>query len=443
MFSLFLVLLSVSYAEAGCYQRRMCCTGRNISCKAIDDGIGHIPTTMNPYRKVEDPHHFHATTTTGPFTTYQTPYYEASGDGYDLVYPDVYDSEHHQRIGKVVFPDVVELEGSSAGDIYLKYAPTDDAVISNRVPKSYGNMERSSPVRKITHFLFGYPQGPDTPPEDIQRYTPKPKHLLIRYSILSQHLPLTVSTTPITDYYDDEEEEEEDPTIMYLESPRTDCYCDESCVTLGDCCSDYTFVCPRRDCYVSSWGPWENCIADDGTCGIGVQQRTRYVRQEAIRGGKECPPLKEMRTCYVECPKRRSLDDITTVALLLDYRYNDTRSKTARDNIYWDLPSVHDKLKEATYYCVKYKIGYVNRNCWHKQYKTKLYRGNTICAECQPEATLHRNNGRCASDLEDGEHGFWKLIGPKTCNGMWTRIERTNDCHCSVNHPDLDPFLLV
>ncbi|VDL69155.1 unnamed protein product [Nippostrongylus brasiliensis] len=66
--------------------------------------------------------------------------------------------------------------------------------------------------------------------------------------------------------------------------------------------------------------------------------------------------------------------DITTVALLLDYRYNETRSKTSRDNIYWDLPSVQEKLQKATQYCVKYKIGWVNRNCWHKQFKTKLYR---------------------------------------------------------------------
>nr|CDJ80906.1 Hypothetical protein CBG18302 [Haemonchus contortus] len=115
----------------------------------------------------------------------------------------------------------------------------------------------------------------------------------------------------------------------------------------------------------------------------------------------------------------------------------------ARDNIYWDLPSVYEKLKKASNYCVKYRIGWVNRNCWHKQIKKRLYRGNTICAECQPEATLHRNNGRCASDLEDGEQGFWKLIGPKSCNGIWTRVSRSDNCHCSRDHPELDPFLLV
>lgn len=63
-----------------------------------------------------------------------------------------------------------------------------------------------------------------------------------------------------------------------------------------------------RDCTVSTWGPWEGCVADDGSCGIGVQQRIRHVTQRAERGGKECPPLKEMRTCFTPCPKRRSLD---------------------------------------------------------------------------------------------------------------------------------------
>ncbi|PIO59339.1 hypothetical protein TELCIR_19200, partial [Teladorsagia circumcincta] len=123
-----------------------------------------------------------------------------------------------------------------------------------------------------------------------------------RYSILSQHLPLKVTTTPSTP------DEDEGPQFMYLEAPPIDCYCDESCTALGDCCSDYTYVCPRRDCRVSGWAEWEPCVPDEGSCGT----------------------------------------DITTVALLIDYRFNDTRSKMARDNIYWDLPSVREKLKQAT-----------------------------------------------------------------------------------------------
>ncbi|KAK6022623.1 hypothetical protein OSTOST_11666, partial [Ostertagia ostertagi] len=163
-----------------------------------------------------------------------------------------------------------------------------------------------------------------------------------RYSILSQHLPLKVTTTPSTP------DEDEGPQFMYLEAPPIDCYCDESCTALGDCCSDYTYVCPRRDCRVSGWAEWEPCVPDEGSCGTGVEQRVRQVIDPPVRGGKECPALKEMRTCFKQCTQRRSLDDITTVALLIDYRFNDTRSKMARDNIYWDLPSVREKLKQAT-----------------------------------------------------------------------------------------------
>ncbi|KAK6043892.1 hypothetical protein COOONC_18603, partial [Cooperia oncophora] len=182
-----------------------------------------------------------------------------------------------------------------------------------------------------------------------------------RYSVLDQHLPLKVTTTPSSPDHEDD-----GPQFMYLEAPPTDCYCDESCTVLGDCCSDYTYE--------------ETVECQNGLNGSHVYRmkvavaRCRAGRVDPpARGGKECPALKEMRTCFKQCAQRRSLDDITTVALLIDYRYNDTRSKMARDNIYWDIPSVREKLQKATYYCVKYRIGWVNRNCWHKQIKTRLY----------------------------------------------------------------------
>lgn len=62
-------------------------------------------------------------------------------------------------------------------------APQDEITEKNRLRKKLHNRrhkKKTSPARKITHLLFGYPQGPDEPPEDILRYTPKPKHLLIR-----------------------------------------------------------------------------------------------------------------------------------------------------------------------------------------------------------------------------------------------------------------------
>ncbi|VDK19357.1 unnamed protein product, partial [Anisakis simplex] len=169
-------------------------------------------------------------------------------------------------------------------------------------------------------------------------------------------------------------------------NPENICYCDEVCIAFGDCCSDYTFVCPPSDCYVTNWSEWSACVLDDTAqkCGVGTRTRTREVRREANYGGAPCPDLVEQLSCFHECPPRE--EDVTTVALLLDYKYNDIREKLSRDNIYWDLPEVASKVEKLSYYCVEYEIGWVNRNCIDKKITSKLHEGNKICAECQPEA---------------------------------------------------------
>ncbi|VDL67774.1 unnamed protein product [Nippostrongylus brasiliensis] len=88
----------------------------------MDDGLRHVPLS-NPYRqtKLRHPSDEQNSIESGPYSKYQAPYYEASGNGYDLIYPDVYEDNNHQRIGKVVFPDVIELEGSGADELYSKY----------------------------------------------------------------------------------------------------------------------------------------------------------------------------------------------------------------------------------------------------------------------------------------------------------------------------------
>ncbi|PAV59277.1 hypothetical protein WR25_20476 [Diploscapter pachys] len=414
---------SVPPTEAGCAATKMCCRGRNNTCKTIDSGLP-FPQFLKEYGGPSkwQPSHI--------FAEHPTPYYESSGDGYQMVYPDVYDETEHERIGKLILPDIIEMEGSGGEHLYDKYGPHSSAEASTT---------QTSPVQTVKQFIFGRKEPQSEEPEEISRYSTRPKHLLIRYSVLSQHLPLTISTTPI--------HSTSSPEFVFLEAIPMDCYCDEACIALGDCCSDYTYSCPLKDCRVSSWSHWSGCQPDKGICGIGVRQRVRHVTQQPCGGGRSCPPLKEMSTCFVECPRMRTKnlteEDITTVALLLDYKFNSTRSKTARNNVYWDLPDVAERMSKAMYYCVHYQITWLNRNCIQKEWKEKLKAGEVICAECQPEATLHRKNGRCASDLEDGEEGFWKLIGPKSCNGIWIRQTRTDDCRCHVNYPEKNPFLLV
>ncbi|VDN60619.1 unnamed protein product [Dracunculus medinensis] len=259
------------------------------------------------------------------------------------------------------------------------------------------------------------------------------------YSLLSRHIPLTIADD--LEYADSGNSSDK---MMYLEGSHDNlCYCDERCITFGDCCSDYTFVCPPSDCLVTQWNEWSTCVINNkiDKCGHGVRTRIRQIRQEARYGGAECPPVVEKTLCFKECFHENS--DTTTVALLIDYQYSKIRETLSRDNVYWDLPEVAQKVAKLSYYCVTYEIGWVNRNCVDKKIISKLYSGNIICAECQPEAQLHRSTLRCASDLNDGDYGLWKLIGPPYCNGIWRRISRTDNCRCDQKFPGKDSYLLV
>ena len=55
------------------------------------------------------------------------------------------------------------------------------------------------------------------------------------YLLLNQHIRIIADErVPSSEHY------------AYLAAGDVQCYCDETCIELGDCCSDYTFVCPRK-----------------------------------------------------------------------------------------------------------------------------------------------------------------------------------------------------
>ncbi|CAI4230601.1 unnamed protein product [Auanema sp. JU1783] len=421
LFAVLLLFYQYSFIEAGCYQRRLCCAGRNNTCRANDDGIDHLPTVSPLSNLSKD------------FSNLkpglQTPYYKKTDDGYELVYPAIVEVDGQEKIGKLILPDGHEIEVNS-----------DDNGPAKLIQKARLMSTTTTPAPKITHLIFGKPETIDENPDESLVFqstgsSGRPRHLLLRYSVIARHLPLTVSTTT-----NEEAKSKETYSIQYLEAAPIDCYCDEACIGLGDCCSDYTFVCPPKDCLVGDWEAWQPCRADRGKCGTGVQIRERKITQEREGGGAECPPLKETRSCFKHC-HRRHLADLTTVALLIDYRFNTTRKNVKSRSHFTRLQA--EKLKTAQYYCVTYEIGWVNQNCLNRHIRSRLHRGAYICAECQPEAQVHRNTPRCASDLDDGDEGFWKLIGPRSCNGIWRRVERTDNCRCARDLSYLSPFLLV
>lgn len=81
LFLLFMVTI-ITDVKGGCYQQRLCCTGRNVSCKTKDDGLNHLPTALPPVKLVK-----------------------FKGEEYPPVL-----SEDGQRIGRLILPDVVELD---------------------------------------------------------------------------------------------------------------------------------------------------------------------------------------------------------------------------------------------------------------------------------------------------------------------------------------------
>ncbi|KAF7633965.1 SMB domain-containing protein [Meloidogyne graminicola] len=309
-------------------------------------------------------------------------------------------------------------------------------------------------------FQFGWP----VEYWDIENYdkliTDDQGWPLIRYSLLNKYLPLKVLKRSHTIDSVKGRQRQYWHTFNVEDSPK-ECFCDQLCVKYGDCCSDYTQRCPASDCLISQWTSWSDCIVEmpNVNCGIGFRERNRQILKHEENGGLECPiELKQEIGCFKQCEanieenikineeEEFTRPDVTTVALLLDYKFNNSRTFLPRHlkrNQIGFIRRVKPNLQYKKY-CVIYTIEWLNRNCIEIEWRDKLATKQRICAECQPEAQYHRPRARCASDLEDGQTGFWKLIGPKSCYGIWRRhYSDTNNCNCSQSYSQFQPFLLV
>ncbi|VIO91393.1 Uncharacterized protein BM_BM5396 [Brugia malayi] len=407
-----IVFTLVSIVHSGCYQKQLCCLGLNFTCIGIDNGIGDIPVKFRWQRLKKD----------------------RKGKWDPAVY-----NRKMKRNDKLTLRELIPLDGTGFGALSNHdYGLFDNSLNSKREQTETVKLPNNTTVSPFVRYqlIFGqpfYPKGEQ--PETTLYYQ---RHKLIRYSLLNRHIPLTVKDLRSIGWPNDVTK------LTFLGNTAYDnlCYCDEKCVTFDDCCSDYSFACPSSDCAVSEWSAWSQCIPDKGSCRTGVQTRKRTIDRKPKHGGTECPSLVEKMSCFKECPqpRRRHQPGITPVALLLDYSYNKTRERFSRSNIYKKIIDIGNNL---LYYCGIYELGWVNSNCIDKKIGIKLYASNNICVECQPEAQLHSNANKCTSDLNDGETGFWKLIGPKSCNGIWKRLFRTNNCRCEIEFPKHDSFLFV
>ncbi|KAL3115534.1 hypothetical protein niasHT_018167 [Heterodera trifolii] len=435
--------------QLGCFRfgQPLCCGARNMSCKSMDDSsrpiLSFVPRNDQPLREVR----------LGNYC-----------------------------IGRVILPNLVALNERGA-QILHNLGQREHFLLNSgggRRKKVANNFyEREETVIKFGHEAqirerMGPEQREMGDDGEGRRQSP-----VVRYSLLSRYLPLRIvkrrirvekkRTEERTEEEKEEWEEEEGGTavgkeeaagqwaavsepwpLQILTESGVDCFCDELCAEYGDCCSNYAQACPPADCEVSRWSDWTECLADDGNCGVGTRERRRAVVRERANAG---------RNAFVNA---FPFSEPTTVALLLDYHFANARralpitflkrkNQTTENDGQSSKTETHliqKNKRKNDQYCVHYQIVWLNEHCTdQKQWHSKLSPGKVICAECQPEAQFHRSVPKCASDLEDGQSGFWKLIGPRYCYGIWHRLYSSAappplGCACSKHFPLLTPFLM-
>lgn len=79
-----------------------------------------------------------------------------------------------------MLPDIIEMDGSGADKVYERYGlgsgdgePED--VETQEIPLT-------TPAPRLKTLIFGLKRDQRTPPEEITRYSEKPRHLLIRFA---------------------------------------------------------------------------------------------------------------------------------------------------------------------------------------------------------------------------------------------------------------------
>lgn len=326
----------------------------------------------------------------------------------------------------------------------------EELIIENHIPQQ---------LNKDLVFQFGWPVEQWDKENFDKLITDEQGWPLIRYSLLNKFLPLRVLKRSHTMNVVKGRQQTIWHTFNVAEAPK-ECFCDQICVKYGDCCSDYAYRCPAVDCLISQWTSWSDCLVElpEADCGLGFRERHRQVLNHAENGGLECPStLTQQIGCFKQCEAKieervdlgeeeeYTKPDVTTVALLLDYRFNKSRKFLPRHLKKTQIGFNRRRIKanwQYKNYCVIYTIEWLNRNCIEPSEKLAI--NKRICAECQPEAQYHRPRNRCASDLEDDQTGFWKLIGPTSCYGIWRRhYSDSNECKCSQSYPQFEPFLIV
>ncbi|XP_014672080.1 PREDICTED: somatomedin-B and thrombospondin type-1 domain-containing protein-like [Priapulus caudatus] len=223
------------------------------------------------------------------------------------------------------------------------------------------------------------------------------------------------------------------------------CYCDEHCLTLGDCCQDYNRACRAKHCTVSPWSEWEECST---RCGIGMMKRLRNVTAEPSNGGDKCPHLKEMRGCMGFDCTHDERAAIKEMALLLPAKYAKARRYNPEKDIRRNLRDHYHKKNpiERKKYCLTFEIVRTHKYCnstvntWTHDLAVA---GNKVCVECEPYAMTSMKGARCNGQGVAGVESRWKATNVPWCSGRWIQQELIEDCSCHKQNKNMPGYIFV
>jgi hypothetical protein len=232
------------------------------------------------------------------------------------------------------------------------------------------------------------------------------------------------------------------------------CFCDDYCLKIGDCCTDYETVCTGRsppvDCRLGPWNPWTDCNKD---CGWGHKTRNREIKQKALNGGKVCEVTDETSYCYGwSCKKPRhsgGLHELRETGKIIPAQFGTWRKNKLYDpysdirrNLFFHY-SANQIIKRPPY-CAKFEISRTRHACqgplateWSRQLK----QGQTVCVECQQFAMKRKLGVRCKGHGVYLQETRWSAYTTPGCHGQWIMKQRHEECTCDPKH-DLS-YILV
>lgn len=232
----------------------------------------------------------------------------------------------------------------------------------------------------------------------------------------------------------------------------TVCFCDESCLYLGDCCTDFKQVCKEENCVMGDWENWGECSEK---CGWGIKKRTRPIIQEPRNGGKVCENFEQKMYCYgVKCKVPRHSSghmEVRETGKIIPAEFGSWRKNKFfdpfQDHIRKNLFNHYsaNSIVRRPAYCAKYELTDVKSSCSvsaTNPWAAKALRpGATVCVECQQLAMKKKLGVRCKGHGVYLRETRWNAVTVPGCHGKWEMKTRHEECTC--NHNDISSFILI